>query len=123
MEIGGKVALITGAGSGIGRATALRLAQEGAKVVAADIDAVSGDETAELIVTSGGDAIFVRVDVRKDAELQGLFDAAEQRYGGVDFVFNNAGITSGLPIWPDEPPEKWQRTLDVNLTAVIRGTQ
>jgi NAD(P)-dependent dehydrogenase (short-subunit alcohol dehydrogenase family) len=123
MEIRGKVAVVTGAGSGIGRATAIRLAQEGASVAVSDRDEAGSEETARMIRGGGGEALFVCADVTDDGALRSLFETATQHFGGIDIVFNNAGITSGLPIWPDTPPEKWGRTLEVNLWAVIRGTQ
>lgn len=123
MEIAGKVAIVTGAGSGIGRATALRLAREGARVVASDVNGENGEAVVRAIKDAGGEAVFVRADVSRDAELQQVFAAARESYGGLDILFNNAGIATGLPAWPETPPEKWERTLAIDLWAVIRGTQ
>lgn len=123
MEIAGTVAIVTGAGSGIGRAAALRLAREGARVVAADVNAASAAETARMITEGGGAAIAVRVDVSVEADLLAMFEAAERAYGGFDILYNNAGIATGLPQWPDTPEEKWHRTLAIDLWAVIRATQ
>ena len=123
MEIGGKVAVVSGAASGIGRATALRLADEGARVLVSDVNAAAGEEAVAAIHSTGGEAHFVRVDVTEDAQLRHQFEAATERFGGVDIVFNNAGIATGLPAWPETPPEKWARTLAINLAAVIRATQ
>jgi NAD(P)-dependent dehydrogenase (short-subunit alcohol dehydrogenase family) len=109
-----KVAVITGAASGIGRATAKRFAAEGAKVVVADLSEPQGAELASEI---GG--TFVHVDVASEQSVEALYNATEARYGGVDVLFNNAGIspadddsilTTGL--------EAWQRVQDVNLTSV-----
>lgn len=123
MEIGGKVAVVSGAASGIGRATALRLAREGARVLATDVSADAGEETVAMIRGADGEASFLRVDVTDDAELSAQFRSAKERFGGVDIVFNNAGIATGMPVWPETPPDKWARTLQINLTAVIRATQ
>lgn len=109
-----KVAVITGAASGIGRATAKRFAAEGAKVVVADLSEPQGSELASEI---GG--TFVLVDVASEQSVEALYNATEATYGGVDVLFNNAGIspadddsilTTGL--------EAWQRVQDVNLTSV-----
>lgn len=123
MEIPGKVALVTGAGSGIGRATALRLAREGARVVAADIARAAGDETARMVQEGGGEAIAVGADVGCEEDLCRMFDAAVRTYGGLDILHNNAGVTTGLPAWPETPVEQWSCTLSVDLWSVIRATQ
>ena len=113
-RLAGKVAVVTGAGSGIGLATARRFAAEGAKVVSADIDAEAGSKAAAEV---GG--TFVKVDVTSEAEVQALFQAAVDEYGGLDITFNNAGIsppeddsilTTGL--------DAWKRVQEVNLTSV-----
>jgi NAD(P)-dependent dehydrogenase (short-subunit alcohol dehydrogenase family) len=123
MELEGKVAVITGAGSGIGRATALALAAEGAAVVVADIDPVGGNETVGLVHDAGGRAMFVRTDVTEPRSLEAMFDAAEAEYGGIDIVHNNAGLVSGQPEWPDITPETLLRVMNVNLGGVVLGTQ
>src|ERR1700755_2512763 len=84
----GRVAVVTGGGSGIGLASARRMAAEGARVVIADIDVTTGEAAAEEV---GG--LFVRTDVTDDAGVRGLFDAAQDTYGSVDIAFNNAGIS------------------------------
>ena len=114
----GKVAIVTGAGSGIGRATAELFAEEGAKVVVAEYDPVGGNETVELIKKAGGDAIFVRVDVSKSAEVQHLMKATLDAYGKIDVLFNNAGIlTFGSVLETDE--ETWDRMMAINLKGVF----
>jgi NAD(P)-dependent dehydrogenase (short-subunit alcohol dehydrogenase family) len=88
MRFDGKTAVVTGASSGIGRASALRLAAEGAQVIAADIDAVGGEA---LSAQSEGRIVFKRTDVCIDGEIRDLMDFAAQRTGGIDILFNNAG--------------------------------
>ena len=87
-----KVALVTGASSGIGRASALTFAREGAKVVVADVVVEGGEETVSLIKNAGGDATFVKADVAKAAEVEGLITKVVETYGRLDCAFNNAGI-------------------------------
>src|SRR5262245_22734182 len=91
-QLSEKVALVTGAGSGIGRATALVFAREGAKVVVADIVIAGGQETVRLIQNAGGEAIFVRVDVAKTADVEALVQQTVATYGRLDCAHNNAGI-------------------------------
>ena len=92
MEFAGKVALITGGGGGIGRASAIGFAGRGAKVVVVDLDATSGEASAELVRQRGGDARFVRADVTKSADVQAYVKATLDAYGAIDCFFNNAGI-------------------------------
>lgn len=123
MEPVGKVALVTGAGSGIGRATALLLAREGASVVVADIDAEGGEETVRQIKQQGGAAEFIHADVLKREEIERMVALAEEKFGGLDIAHNNAGIGTPRPRFPDAAPEHWERTLNVDLWAVIAGIQ
>ncbi len=123
MEIQGKIAVITGAGSGIGRATALRLTREGARVVVADIDEAGARETVSRIVQAGGSAAAVYTDLARTADVAAMLQFAERQFGGVDILYNNAGMNTGDPSYPEAGLEQWQRTLDVNLRAVILGTQ
>jgi NAD(P)-dependent dehydrogenase (short-subunit alcohol dehydrogenase family) len=113
-KLKGKVAVITGAGSGIGLATARRLAADGARVVCADVDAASGQVAAEEV-----DGLFVQVDVTDEAEVAALFIAAADAYGGIDVSFHNAGIspTDDDSIL-DTPLDVWRRVQEVNLTSV-----
>jgi NAD(P)-dependent dehydrogenase (short-subunit alcohol dehydrogenase family) len=113
-RLDGRVAVITGAGSGIGLAAARRLAAEGAKVVCADVDADSGQKAAAEV-----DGLFVRTDVTDEDAVRGLFDTAVAAYGRLDIAFNNAGISP-----PDDDSilvtglDAWKRVQDVNLTSV-----
>ncbi len=117
-RVDGKSALVTGGGSGIGRATALAFAQEGAKIVVADQDADGGRETVDLIERGGGQAMFVRADVARAAEVEALVRAAVEAYGRLDCAFNNAGIGStGVPL-QDETEEEWDLVQSVNLKGV-----
>jgi NAD(P)-dependent dehydrogenase (short-subunit alcohol dehydrogenase family) len=121
----GKSALVTGAGSGIGRATALAFAREGAWVAAADLKLEAAQETARLVEAAGGQAVAVEVDVTDDDAVAAMVGAAVKAFGGLDCAFNNAGIApyqvnaSGQKI-ADVAPEAWQHLLDVNLTGVWR---
>ena len=122
MDIRGKVAVVTGAGSGIGRATAVRLAREGASVIVADLDEAGGRETASLIAAAHGQAAAVCVDVTHETEARRMLTAAEDLYGGVDILYNNAGVTTGTLDFAQASAAQWQRVIDVNLRAVILGT-
>lgn len=109
---------MTGAGSGIGRATATRLAEEGASVVVADIDREAGRRTAERIVDAGGEAVFVAVDVTDRAAVEGMVEAAVERFGGLDIAVNNAGILTGFDDVTAITEGQWDRIVDVNLKGV-----
>lgn len=122
MDIGGKVALVTGAATGIGRATALALAAEGASVAVADVDAANGTATVEVIRAAGGEATFVQADVSTVEGIRAMFDAVVAAYGGVDIVHNNAGLVSGEPMWPEMTLERIKMMIDVNLAGVCMGT-
>src|SRR5215813_8162704 len=94
-RVEGKVALVTGGASGIGRATALTFAREGAKLVIADMNADGGQQTVHMITEQGGEAIFVRTDVSQTVEVQALISKAVETYGRLDCAHNNAGIAGG----------------------------
>lgn len=117
MDIRNKIALVTGAASGIGRASALLFAARGAKLVIDDIDPVGGAETVGLIRRAGGQATFVQADVSDAQAVDRLVATTLQTYGRLDIVHGNAGIFPPLPSLDQIPPEQWRRILDVNLTA------
>ncbi len=118
----GRTAVITGAGSGIGRATALALAREGANIVAADISAERAQATQDEVVALGGQALGVACDVSKEADLQALRQAALARFGRIDILMNNVGIViSGR--FQDIGLDQWRRSLEVNLLSAVRALQ
>jgi NAD(P)-dependent dehydrogenase (short-subunit alcohol dehydrogenase family) len=123
MELDGRVAVVTGAGSGIGRASALAFAAAGCSVVVADVDEVGGAETVGLVHDAGGVGTFVRTDVTEPRSLEAMFGVAQAEYGGVDIVHNNAGLVCGEPFWPDITPEMLLRVMNVNLGGVVLGTR
>ncbi len=118
MRLAGKAAIITGAGAGIGRATAHLFAEEGAEVVVVDCDSEAGTKTVRLIEENGGAAIFLQVDVSKAADVKRMVERTVERYGRLDILVNNAGIyTQGDVVEAAE--EEWDRILDVNLKGVF----
>jgi NAD(P)-dependent dehydrogenase (short-subunit alcohol dehydrogenase family) len=118
MRFVGKTAVVTGAASGIGKATCLRLASEGATVIAADIDAAGG---AELAATSNGKIIFKQTDVCDVTAIKALMDFAAETTGGIDVVFNNAGAAGDRAPIDEIDPEGWDRTMNLLLRSVAMG--
>jgi len=114
----GKVALVTGASSGIGRAAALAFAREGAKVVAADVTVDGGEETVSLIKKTGGEAIFVKTNVANATDVEAMVNAAVSTYGRLDCAYNNAGISGKAQSIVDTTEENWDRIIAINLTGV-----
>lgn len=114
----GKVALITGAASGIGRATSRVFAREGARLVLADVAEAGGQETLRMVADAGGDAIFVRTDVAKAAEVDAVVAKAVETFGRLDCAFNNAGIAGAAKLTHEYSEEEWGRVLAINLTGV-----
>lgn len=113
----GKVAIVTGAGSGLGRASALRFAREGARVVCADADAGAAASAAAEIASAAGMAIGVQVDVTRDDDVQRMADEAVRAFGGIDVLFANAGI-AGVGSVASTTRDTWDRVIAVNLTGV-----
>ena len=116
-----KVAIITGAGSGIGKATAQLFAQEGAKVIVSDIDEQHGKTAVEEIKASGGEAVFFKADSASPADNSDLVEEAIKQYGQLDIAVNNAGIGGPLAPTGEYPVEGWMKTIDINLSGVFYG--
>ncbi|WP_256762131.1 SDR family NAD(P)-dependent oxidoreductase [Cohnella sp. WQ 127256] len=117
-RLANKIALITGAGSGIGQSSALLFAKEGATVVVNDLDAVKAEETVRLIEQSGGEAIFIGADVTNPEQVAEMVEAIKARYNRIDILFNNAGI-SGVGVLHEIEPEAWDRVINVNIRGVF----
>lgn len=114
-----KVALITGAGSGIGQATAIAFAKRGAQVVVADISKEGGMETVNLIKELGGESIFVRTDVSHNSDVEAMVNTTIEKFGKIDFAHNNAGIDGPLQtVLTDLDEGDWDRVISINLKAV-----
>lgn len=116
-----KVALVTGAGSGIGRAIATKFAEEGAKVVVSDVDEPGARETVARIETGRGVSLFVKADVSRAAECESVVERTVKRFGGLDVAVNNAGI--GGPLMPvgEYPLDGWEKVIGINLNGVFYG--
>jgi NAD(P)-dependent dehydrogenase (short-subunit alcohol dehydrogenase family) len=114
----GKIALITGGASGIGRATVILFAQEGAAVVIVDIDTKAGESAAQEAQAAGGPAIFVKCDVTKAKECQDAVEATVTAFGGLDILFNNAGIIRRATVLTTTEAE-WDRVMDVNIKSIF----
>jgi len=121
LDFTGKVALITGAGNGIGRATALGFAKAGAKVVLVDRDATGGEATAGIIRQQGGEARFVQADVTKSAEVRDYVKAALDAHGTIDCFFNNAGIEGKWAHTAEHDEEAFDQVIAVNVKGVFLG--
>lgn len=118
MRLVGRVALVVGAGSGIGRAIALRYAEEGARLAVADLIADAGEETASLAREAGSEAIFYPVDVTDREQVRGLIDAAVARFGRLDVLVNSAGV-AGRGRIEEVPDDLWGRVVAVNLSGTF----
>lgn len=115
----GKVALVTGGGSGIGRAAALAFAKEKARVALAGRDERKGGETVSMIEASGGTAFFLKADVSKEADVKRLVDETVSRYGSLDYAFNNAGIDGRKAELIDLAAAEWDEIVDINLKGTF----
>ncbi len=122
-KLEGKVAIITGASSGIGEATSTLFSQEGCSVVMADISDTKGKSLAESIKKSGGRAIYVHADVSDPSQVENLVKAAVKEYGRLDIVFNNAGIEGPTTKTEDYPLEMFDKVININLKGVFYGTK
>jgi NAD(P)-dependent dehydrogenase (short-subunit alcohol dehydrogenase family) len=119
MTVAGKVAVVTGGAAGIGRATALRLAADGARVVVADIDAEGGDATVRRARDRGDEATFVRCDIADGAQVQALFAATDAAYGGLDILHLNAAHMGDFHAVVDTSEEAWDRSIRVTLSGAF----
>ena len=117
-ELGGKIALVTGAGSGIGRESALAFAASGAQVMVSDVVVEGGEETVARIKAAGGEATFMRADVSQRAEVEALIRQTVETYGRVDCAHNNAGIEGDMAPTADCTEANWDRTIAINLKGV-----
>ena len=118
-EFAGKVALVTGAASGIGRTSAQFYAREGAQVAVSDIDEAGGQETVRLIEKAGGEAFFVKTDVSNPANCEALVRQTVEKYGRLDYACNNAGIGGEQNLTADYSLDGWQKVIAVNLSGVF----
>jgi NAD(P)-dependent dehydrogenase (short-subunit alcohol dehydrogenase family) len=117
----GKVALVTGGGSGIGKATSIIFAREGAKVMVADVNDEAAERTKAEIIARGGEAAAIRVDVSNEADAEAMVEATVEAFGGLHVAFNNAGIEGLIAPTHEYPVRDWQRIIDINLTGVWLG--
>lgn len=115
----GKIGLVTGAGSGIGRSTAIAMAREGAKVVVSDVDDKGGAETVKMVTDAGGDGFFVHADVSDPAQIEALVKAAVDKYGALHLAVNNAGIGGESATCADYSIEGWRKVMSINLDGVF----
>ena len=115
----GKVAFVTGAANGIGRAAALAFAREGASVVVADISEQGNQETARMIEKAGGRALAVRCDVSRDKDVKAALEKTIETFGRLDFAFNNAGVEQPITPAADLTEEEWDRIVGINLRSVF----
>ena len=118
-EFEGSVAFVTGAASGIGRAASRLFAARGARVVLADLEREAGEAVAEEIRSTGAEAVFVETDVADDGAVARAVATATERFGRLDYAYNNAGLSGPPNFVADMPEDKWRRTIDVMLTGVF----
>lgn len=123
MRLADKVAIITGAGSGMGRASAIRFAEEGAKVVVADIDHEGGTETVDIVRDNGGDAVFVKADVREDSDMKNLVRTTIDEYAKLNILFNNAGYPQLAKPFESIDAQEWKQIMDINLYGMFLGSK
>ena len=122
MKLENKVAIITGAGSGIGRESALLFAKEGAKVVVADVNEKGGEETVASIKNNGGDSFFFKLDVTNREQSKNMVKTTMEKYGRIDVLINNAGINQDALV-AKMTEEQWDRVIDINLKRIRHRLQ
>jgi 3-oxoacyl-[acyl-carrier protein] reductase len=122
MRLADKVAIITGAGRGIGQATAIKFAQEGARVIVCDIDEQSAIDCAQIVERRGGEALAFRVDVTDKPSIQAMVEAVHDRYGRIDILVNNAGIVADAQL-KKMTDEQFDRVIDINLKGTYNCTK
>ncbi len=118
-----KVAVITGAGSGLGQAAAVRLADEGINIVAVDINEEGGNETVDLAKKAGVDALFIKADVSKADEVKNYVDKTVEAFGSIDYFFNNAGISGSGEYYINTKVEEIEKIVDINLMGALYGVR
>ena len=121
MRLSGKVALITGSGSGMGQASAVLFAQEGAKICVVDIDGEAAKKTAALIKEKGGEAVAHQADVSKAADVEAMIKFVVDKYGKLDILYNNAGFPMVPTPMEDIGEELWDKIMGVNLKGIFLG--
>ncbi|MFB7641843.1 SDR family NAD(P)-dependent oxidoreductase [Peribacillus butanolivorans] len=121
MELSNKIAVITGAGSGIGRASSIKLATNGAKVVLVDFNKGTGEETLKLVKEQGGEGIFIQADVSKSEDVQNYVNKAVEEYGRIDIFFNNAGIIQKFAPFTTVEESEFDRIMSVNVKGIFLG--
>ena len=117
-SLNGKTIIVTGGGCGIGKGIITRFASRKARVVIADINETEGNNTAKMVKSSGGEALFVKTDVASEQSVQQCVEQAVDVYGSIDYLVNNAAISQGLSFL-ETPVELWRKTIDINLTGVF----
>ena len=118
-----KTAIITGGGSGIGQATAVRLAKEGINIAVVDVSEKGGNETVELVKGAGADAIFIKADVSKAEEVKNYVDTTVEHFGSIDYFFNNAGISGSGSYYLDSSIEEIEKIVGINLLGALYGVR
>lgn len=118
-----KTAIVTGAGSGLGQAAAVRLAKEGINIVAVDVSEKGGNETVEMVKNLGVDAIFVKADVSKQEDVKNYVDQAVARFGTIEYFFNNAGISGSGKFFLDSTIEEINQIVGINLLGALYGVR
>ncbi|WP_027964103.1 SDR family NAD(P)-dependent oxidoreductase [Halalkalibacillus halophilus] len=118
-----KVAIITGAGSGLGQSTAKKLAEKGVHIVVVDIDEEGGQETVNLVKQAGADAFFVKADVSKADEVKNYVDQTVEKYGTIDYFFNNAGISGSGKMFLETDVDEINKIVEINMLGALYGMQ